>query len=114
MFFELFGLQQFSQRNRTVCFVRYFDPDGSFSGDRRFDTNIGSCQVQLDVIGKIDDPADLHSLIRCKLIAGNGRTAAHIGNAYTDTKVVECLLKLGCRLTELLIPPDRRIAFRLA
>ena len=69
MFSELFGLQQFSQGTGLFVLFGTSIPDGSFSGDRRFDdTNIGSCQVQLDVIGKIDDPADLH-LIRCKLIA---------------------------------------------
>ena len=47
-----------------------------------------------DINGKTNDLADLHTHFRLQLIAGNGRSAAHIGNGYIDAEIMQGFLKL--------------------
>ena len=63
-----------------LVFVRHLDTDSRFSGNRCLNTDIGRRQIQLDVIRKIDNPADLHALIRGQLIPGDRGAAAYVGD----------------------------------
>ena len=78
--------------------IRNFNTYSGLAWDRSFNSNICYCQIQLDIIRKADDTADLHTLVRLEFISGNSRTAADIGYLDTDTKTFKCLLKLQCRL----------------
>ena len=64
MLLKFLRFQKLTQGHRAVGLVRHLDTDSRFSGNRCLNTDIGRRQIQLDVIRKIDNPADLHALIR--------------------------------------------------
>ena len=88
MLFKFFRLYQFSKRNHDVFLVRNLNTDRRLSGNRCLDTNIRRCQIQLDVVGQIDNFADLYSHLRLQFIARHGGTAADIGNRDIHAKIL--------------------------
>ena len=42
--------KQIPQRHRGYDLVGHFDADGGLAGDRSFDPDIGSCQIEFDII----------------------------------------------------------------
>ena len=114
MLLKFLRFQKLTQGHRAVGLVRHLDTDSRFSGNRCLNTDIGRRQIQLDVIRKIDNPADLHALIRGQLIPGDRGAAAYVGDTDAHAEVVKRLLQLGCRLPKLLIPSYCRIALGFA
>lgn len=74
----------------------------------------GVARIQLDIIGKTNDLADLHTHFRLQLIAGNGRSAAHIGNGYIDAEIMQGFLKLLRCFTQMCIGISLRSAISRA
>jgi len=64
MFFKFFRFDQLTKCYGYILFVRHFDTNRRFSGDRCLDTDIGCCEVQFDIICKVHDLADLHTHFR--------------------------------------------------
>ena len=56
-----------------------------------------------DVIGQSHDLADLHALLRVKLVAGNRWPAADVGHGNTNAEVSQCLLQLHGSVPVLLL-----------
>ena len=82
------GLDQIPEHDRTVILIRHFDPYRRFSGNRGLDPDICSRQVQLDVVCKTDDLADLYTLLRLHFISCDRRSAAYIGNGHINAEVM--------------------------
>ena len=77
-----------------VLLVRHLDADRRFSGNRRFNADFRGGQIQLDVVLKTENPADLHALLRLKLVTRDGGTPAYALEPDIDAEVTERLLKL--------------------
>ena len=85
---EFFRLEQIPKHNCTVFLIRNFDSHSSLTRDRCLDPDIRSSQIQFDIISQAYDLADLHSHFRLKLITGNRRAAAYIGNCYIYSEIM--------------------------
>ena len=98
---KLLALYQLPQGYGHIFLIGHLDSHRRFSGDRRLDTNIRCRQVQLNIIGKPYDLADLHSLVRLHLKPGNGRSLADIRDGYPHAEGLQSLLELSGRLFQL-------------
>src|SRR5699024_809019 len=90
---EFLGLDQIAQHNCMVFLIGNFDTHRGLARYRRFDTDIGSRQIQLDIIRQIDDAADFHAHFRLQFIPGNRRTAAYVGHSDVHAEIMKCFLK---------------------
>ncbi len=86
--------------NHLFLAVRHFNADSGLARNRRLYTDIRHGQVQLDIVRKANDPANLDTGIRLQLIAGNRRSLMHICHRHTDTETVKGFLQLLRRLPE--------------
>ncbi len=100
-FIKLRRFHQIAERHRRVLLVRHLDAHRRFPGNGRFDTNIRGCQIQLDVVRKPDDFADLDALLRLQFIAGDGRPPAVLRDAHLHAEIAQNLFQALCRLLEL-------------
>ncbi len=98
---ELFGLHQFPERHCRILLVRYFYADGRFARYRRLDADIRSGQIQLDIVGQTDDLADLDSLLRLHLVAGDRRPLTDVRDGDLDAECSQRLLQMHGRLLQL-------------
>ena len=113
---EFSALQKVSQHDGRIFFIRHFNANGRFPRDRRFDSYIRHCQVQLNIIRQTDDLANLHSLLRLEFISGHARAAAHIRNLNLYPKAFQsgfqfcrCLTELFIRITAIIsFPPYQK------
>ena len=101
MLFERLRLQQIPQHDRGIGGVGNFDSHCRFSRDRGLNTDVRRSQVQFDVVRQTDDLADLDALFRQKLVSGDSRTAAHIGDGHVYSEVPERLFQLVSSLPQM-------------
>ena len=100
---ELLRLDERAEQYSGAFRVRNLDAYRGFAGDRRFDSDVGSGQVQFDIIFQIGDTADLDALLGSELVAGNARAAADVGNLNVDTEALQRAFEFcGGRLEHIL------------
>ena len=90
------GLQQFAQHNSGILRIRHFNTNCCFSGDRGFDSNIGSSKIQFNIVRQTDNFAYFNALFRLKFISCYRRSAACIRHSDINTKTAKRFLKF-CR-----------------
>ena len=71
-----------------MLLIGNLDSNGRLAWNRCLNTNVRRCKIQLDIISKAYDLADLHAHFWLKLITGDGRSAAYIGYLGIDAEVV--------------------------
>ena len=57
---ESIGFKDIPEKDRGRFFIRNLDPDGRFSGNRRFYANICHSKIKFNIILQADDPAYLY------------------------------------------------------
>ena len=90
---EFLGLYQIAQHNRMIFLIGDFDTHRGLARNRRLDTDIGSRQIQLDIIRQINDAADFHAHFRLQFISGNRRTAAYVSHSDIHAEIMKGFLE---------------------
>ena len=90
---ERIRVDDVAQIDAGQLLVRHFDADGSFAGNRRFDADIRRSQFQGQVVGEMDDFADLDASRRFQFIARNGRPLAGIEYLGVDIEALQRFLE---------------------
>ena len=88
------GLQKIPEHDCRILTVGHFDPHRGLAGDGGLDPKVGDRQVQLDIVRKAHDLADLDALLRLQLIPGDGRPAACVCDMHLDAEILQRLLQL--------------------
>ena len=93
----------FTQAYHTGCFIWNFNPYCRFARNRCFNTHTGYCHAQCNIVSQIHNFAYFYAGCRLKLVLGNSRTAANIGNFPFYTEIIQglfqsfyILLQFGC------------------
>ena len=86
--------QQIPEHNRGIFLIGNFYTHGCFSGNRSFNPDIRSCQVQFNVVGQSYDLADFNPHLRLQFIPGHRWTAAYVSHCDMNTEILKCLLQL--------------------
>ena len=89
------------------------DSHRSFSGDGRFDPDIGRRHIQLDVVRQPGNFRNLCSKLRHELIAGHAGTAGNIGHLCADAEHVKHFHQAGRCLAQFLIRHASALSGRL-
>ena len=97
---EFLRIQDALHRHDVHLCIRHLYTDGSLAWNRSYDTHSDSLEAQGDVVFKVSDSGDLHSLCRCYLIEGDCRAYSCRDCLYLHTETAEHLYDtvLVCRL----------------
>lgn len=90
------------KHNRTVGSVWNFYSDSCFSGDWCFDSDIGSCKIQLDIICQSYNSTDFDTLFRLQFISGHSWPAA-CGDGYVLHQIVQGCLQFHGSFTQMVV-----------
>ena len=72
------GFNQFPHLYHTDIFIRHLYTHGCLTGNRRFNSHTGGCQVHGDIIRQVGNLTDFHTGCRLQLIPCYGRATADI------------------------------------
>ena len=90
---EFIAFHDVTQQHGRGVLIRYFDADGGFAGNRRFDSHTRCRKRKRDIVGERCDAVDAHAGRGLQLIAGDDRTDGDIDDLCGNIEALQRFLE---------------------
>ena len=110
---EFSGIDDFAEPHHIDLIVFHFNSDDGLSGNRCFDANTLRPEIQRDIVGKIDDLADLDANVGLYFISGDCRTLSNLNHSGIDIEILHSLFQKACFVLQIVVQPPAIRGLRL-